>query len=151
MPSVRTAENSFDESSPQRFGILVGGNGEPVELRAAIAWAALPLIASGVIYLAALGVARESGGYSTVAISLCYAAQSMLRLGEIFFILGLWRFAVGFACTGETQAFPLRQTPTIRALTAVIVVSALFALASLMLAPAAASLSHALAMTASAA
>jgi hypothetical protein len=131
--------------------MLVGGSGEPVELRAAIAWSTIPLIVSGVIYMVALGLAHESGGYSAVAASLCTAAKSMLRLGEVFFILGLWRLAICFACTAETQAFPLRQTVFVRALTAVIVVSALFALAIVMLAPAATSLSHTVAATALAA
>lgn len=151
MTHARTVENSFGESSPRRSGMLVGGSGGLAELRATIAWSAIPLIVSGALYFAALGLTRESGGYSAVAISLCSAAQSMLRLGEIFFILGLWRFAVLFACTGENQAFPLRQTLLIRALTAVIVVSALFALAIVMLAPAVASLSHTAAATALAA
>ena len=116
-----------------------------------IAWSAIPLLVSGVIYIVALGLARESGGYSQVAVSLCVAARSMLRLGEVFFILGLWRLAVGFACTAEVQASPMRQTAFIRVLTAVIVVSALLALAILMRAPAATSLGHSVATTASAA
>lgn len=150
MAYAKTAENSLDESSPRRW-MLVGGSGEPVELRAMIAWSAIPLIVSGIIYMVALGLVRESGGYGDVAVSLCAAAKSMLRLGEVFFILGLWRLAVSFACTAETQAFPLRQTPFIRALTVLIVLSALLALAIVMLAPAATSLSHAVAVTALAA
>ena len=133
--------NSFDQALPRRrSGMLVGGSGEPVELRAAVAWSAIPLIVSGAMYFVALGLARESGGYGSIATSLCLAAQSMLRLGEVFFILGLWRFAICFACTGETQAIPMRQTAVTRTLTAIIVVSALFALAIVMLAPAVTSL-----------
>lgn len=150
MAYAKTAESSFDESSP-RWSAILAGSGEPVELRAMIAWSAIPLLVSGVIYIVAVGLARESGGYSPTVVSLCVAAKSMLRLGEVFFILGLWRLAVGFACTAESRAFPVRQTVFIRALTAVIVVSALLALAIVMQAPAATSLHHAVAAGASAA
>jgi hypothetical protein len=151
MTHASIVEGSFNESSPRRAGMLVGGRGGLAELRATIAWSAIPLIVSGAFYLAALALTRGPVGHAALAASLCSAAQSMLRLGEVFFILGLWRFAVLFACNGETHALPLRQTVLVRALTAAIVVSALFALAILMLAPAVASLAQRMAATALAA
>src|SRR5579884_2307175 len=133
--SARPIEHSLDERSPRRTGKLAGSFGGPAELRATIAWSAIPLLVSGAMYLAALALTRESAAYSALANSL--------RLGEVFFILGLWKFAVCFACTRENQASPLRQSALLRALTAAIVISALFALAIMLLAPIAASLSHA--------
>jgi hypothetical protein len=141
--SARPIEHSLDERSPRRTGKLAGSFGGPAELRATIAWSAIPLLVSGAMYLAALALTRESAAYSALANSLALAAQTMLRLGEVFFILGLWKFAVCFACTRENQASPLRQSALLRALTAAIVISALFALAIMLLAPIAASLSHA--------
>lgn len=151
MTHARTAGNAFEQPSTRRSGMLVAGHGEPFELRAAVAWAAIPLLVSGAMYFAALALSREPTGNNTVVVSLLSAAQSMLRLGEVFFILGLWRFAILFACSGETKALPQRQSFLIRAVTAMIVVSALLALAIVMLAPAATSLHHAVAATALAA
>ncbi len=148
MTRAQTIDGSFDASQPHSAGMLAGGSGAPFELRAAVAWSAIPLIVSGLMYCAALALNRESSAYFALAASVGMAAQSMLRLGEIFFIIGLWRFAICFACAGETQVFPVRQTALIRALTALIVLSALFALAILLLAPAAASLGHSAGATA---
>ncbi|HUY19593.1 MAG TPA: hypothetical protein VMV15_10230 [Candidatus Binataceae bacterium] len=150
MTYARTAENSFAQSSPRRSGMLSSGGKELADLRTMVAWSAIPLIVSGIIYIVALGLFRTSADHAGLASSLCAAAQSMLRLGEIFFILGLWRFAIYFACSNEARAFPLRQRPLVRALTAAIVVSALFALAIVMLAPAATSLGHTVAAAMSA-
>jgi hypothetical protein len=146
MTPAQTVDSSFKETQPRSGGMLANLTGTPAELRAAAAWSAIPLLVSGVMFCAALALTRESN--MALARSLGLAAQSMLRLGEIFFILGLWKFAIGFACNGETQHWAARQTTTIRALTALIVLSALFALAVLLLAPAAASLAHTTALSA---
>ena len=141
--SAHSIEGLLQEATPHQTGTQAGGVGGTAELRAAVAWSAIPLLVSGAMYFTALALTRESSAYGALAHSLALAAQSMLRLGEVFFILGLWKFAVCFACSGESHAHFQRQTAVIRVLTAVIVVSALFALAIMLLAPVAASLSHA--------
>jgi hypothetical protein len=72
----------------------------------------------------------------------------MLRLGELFFFVGLWRFAVCFACIGDEQPFPTRQTLLIRAMTAFIVLSALLMLAIVLVTPVVNSISHPIALSA---
>jgi len=148
MTPAQTVDSSCKETQPRSAGVLASLTETPAELRAAVAWSAIPLLVSGLMFCAALALTCESNAYTALARSLGLAAQSMLRLGEIFFILGLWKVAIGFACNGETQYSAARQTTTTRALTAVIVLSALFALAVLLLAPAAASLAHTTALAA---
>ncbi|MBF6568195.1 MAG: hypothetical protein IVW54_04875 [Candidatus Binataceae bacterium] len=148
MENAKAFGGAMDVASARGSGMLVGGSGDAAEVRAAIAWAAIPAVISFAMYLASTVILRQSPERAALARSLCYSAESMLRLGEVFFIVGLWRFAVCFACVGEEQPFPPRQTLLIRAMTAFIVISALVMLAIVLVTPVVNSISHPIALSA---
>jgi len=98
-------------------GGLLGGVAKAVEVRAALGWAQVPVIASGIINVAATpyGV----GMYHTIVRTAFLNPASVglpTVMATVFFAAVLWEFIVGVGCIAEVHRFS-----SLRGLAAVVI------------------------------
>jgi hypothetical protein len=85
-------------------GAILGGAATSVEVRAALAWSRIPGIAAALISIAAI-LAGAAAPPAFMDGHLPAMTPSVVELGFVNFVLGVWSFVVMLKCVGEVHRF----------------------------------------------